>query len=91
MIVMKCVDITAFGMNLRLMLICTEGQVKLYEENSPIPISSLFVVDGRRLDLASEDSITIKVIKQLESEHLIQEIPHHFSIYRRFMMLENFL
>lgn len=93
-VVMKRMTIQAFGMVLKLSLIYSEGQIKLYEAGSQSPISSLFIMtdDNKgEMELSVEDSITEKVIKRLESEHLIQEIPHHYGIFRKFMMLEDFL
>lgn len=91
-IVMKQVNIIAFGMMLELSLIYSKGEVKLYESNCNIPLSTLFIMNGREeLELSVEDSVTKKVVTQLESEHLIQEIPHHYGIFRKFRMLEDFL
>lgn len=90
-IVMKQVNIIAFGMMLELSLIYSKGEVKLYENNCNIPLSTLFIMNGEELELSVEDSVTKKVVTQLESEHLIQEIPHHYGIFRKFRMLENFL
>lgn len=91
MIVMKQVNIIAFGMMLELSLIYSKGEVKLYENNCNIPLSTLFIMNGEELELSVEDSVTKKVVTQLESEHLIQEIPHHYGIFRKFRMLEDFL
>lgn len=90
-IVMKQVNIIAFGMMLELSLIYSKGEVKLYENNCNIPLSTLFIMNGEELELSVEDSVTKKVVTQLESEHLIQEIPHHYGIFRKFRMLEDFL
>ena len=78
-------------MMLELSLIYSKGEVKLYENNCNIPLSTLFIMNGEELELSVEDSVTKKVVTQLESEHLIQEIPHHYGIFRNFRMLEDFL
>lgn len=78
-------------MMLELSLIYSKGEVKLYENNCNIPLSTLFIMNGEELELSVEDSVTKKVVTQLESEHLIQEIPHHYGIFRKFRMLEDFL
>ena len=90
-VIMKQLTIHAFGMVLQLSLIYSNGEIKLYEPDCDIPLSSLFLTDGRELELLSEDSVTRKVVQQLEFKHFIQEVPHHYGIFRKFIVLKNFL
>lgn len=91
-VIMKQVTVTAFGMIFELTLIYSKGEIKLYENNCDIPLSTLFIMNGREeMELSAEDSMSKKIVKQLESENLIQEIPHHYGIFRKFRMLKDFL